>query len=191
MLVLGQPDAAHGITHNGKAVAPGGPCRRWHTPSMDSLALMMSHLQAQRRHVRETLVGLTEQQLLTPVPPTTWSPISVPHHLALDVERWWFTALLVGDDDAWQYFEEHPGGAWKVPPGTDVLALYEAECQRADEVIARSAPTDFAVRWPDYLGPRQTAADIVLHVITETATHAGQLDVVRESIDGKTWLVVD
>jgi hypothetical protein len=30
-----------------------------------------------------------------------------------------------------------------------------------------------------------------MHVITETATHAGQLDVVRESIDGKTWLVLD
>ena len=53
------------------------------------------------------------------------------------------------------------------------------------------APEDLAVSWPDFLGSRETAEEIVLHVITETATHAGQLDVVRESIDGKTWLVLD
>lgn len=158
---------------------------------MDSLALLTPHLQSQRKHARETLVGLTEQQLRTPVPPTTWSPISALHHLALDVERWWFSALLAGDDRAWEYFEQHPGGAWSVPPGTDVIALYQAECARADEVIARSSATDPAVRWPDFLGPHQTAEEIVMHVITETATHAGQLDVVRESIDGKTWLVLD
>jgi hypothetical protein len=158
---------------------------------MDSLSFLLPHLQAQRRHVRETLLGLTDQQLLTPVPPTTWAPISALHHLALDVERWWFSALLAGDDSAWQYFEQHPGGAWDVPTGADVLALYEAECARSDAVIVSSSPTAPAVRWPDFLGPRQTAEEIVLHVITETATHAGQLDVVRESIDGKTWLVLD
>jgi hypothetical protein len=30
----------------------------------------------------------------------------------------------------------------------------------------------------------------VLHVITETATHAGHLDAARELIDGRMWLVV-
>ncbi|HEX4018234.1 MAG TPA: DUF664 domain-containing protein [Frankiaceae bacterium] len=61
----------------------------------------------------------------------------------------------------------------------------------SDELIARSRPADLAVRWRDFLGPRQTAEELVLHLITETATHAGQLDVVRESIDGTTWLVFD
>jgi Protein of unknown function (DUF664) len=158
---------------------------------MDDLTLVTSYLQAQRRHAREALAGLTAPQLLTPVPPTTWAPISALRHLALDVERWWFSALLAGDDDGWQYFEQHPGGAWGGPVDTDVLALYDAECARSDEVIARASPRDPAVRWPEYLGPRQTAAEIVLHVITETATHAGHLDIVRESIDGQRWLVVD
>jgi len=30
----------------------------------------------------------------------------------------------------------------------------------------------------------------VLHVITETATHAGHLDAVRELIDGRTWMIL-
>jgi len=29
---------------------------------------------------------------------------------------------------------------------------------------------------------------VILHVITETACHAGHLDAVRELIDGRTWL---
>lgn len=158
---------------------------------MADLMLVMHYLHVQRRHVRDALSGLNEQQLQTPVPPTTWAPISALHHLALDVERWWFSALLAGDESAWRYFEQHPGGAWTVPPGADVVALYDAECARSDEVIARVAPSDLAVRWPDYLGSRQTAEEIVLHVMTDTATHAGHLDIVRESIDGKTWLVLD
>jgi hypothetical protein len=30
----------------------------------------------------------------------------------------------------------------------------------------------------------------MLHVITETACHAGHLDAVRELIDGRTWMVL-
>jgi hypothetical protein len=31
---------------------------------------------------------------------------------------------------------------------------------------------------------------IVMHVVTETAIHAGHLDVVRELIDGRQWVVL-
>ena len=30
----------------------------------------------------------------------------------------------------------------------------------------------------------------VMHVIPETATHAGHLDAARELLDGRTWLVL-
>lgn len=155
------------------------------------MSSLLSELRGQRRHVVGTLSQLNETQLHTPVPPTTWAPIAAVHHLALDVERWWFSAIVAGDDEAWTYFDQNPGGAWTVPPGTDVFGLYEAECARSDEIIARSAPDDAAAKWPDFLGRPQTVQEILLHVVTETATHAGQLDVVRESIDGKTWLVLD
>lgn len=152
---------------------------------------LLSELHNQRRHVLDTLSQLNETQLSTPVPPTTWAPIAAVHHLALDVERWWFSAIVTDDAEAWAYFDQNPGGAWSVPPGTDVFALYEAECARSDEIIGRSAPEDAAAKWPEFLGRPQTVQEILLHVITETATHAGQLDIVRESIDGKTWLVLD
>ena len=38
--------------------------------------------------------------------------------------------------------------------------------------------------------PSRPLRDTVLHVITETATHAGHLDAVRELIDGRTWMIL-
>jgi hypothetical protein len=47
--------------------------------------------------------------------------------------------------------------------------------------------------WPeDQFGSRRlhSLEELVLHVITETACHAGHLDAARELIDGKQWLVL-
>ena len=40
--------------------------------------------------------------------------------------------------------------------------------------------------WPDWRLPDVRA--VMLHVITETACHAGHVDAVRELIDGRQWL---
>ena len=48
-------------------------------------------------------------------------------------------------------------------------------------------------RWPEDLfgGWRlHSVREIILHVMTETAGHAGHLDAVRELIDGRQWLVL-
>jgi hypothetical protein len=47
--------------------------------------------------------------------------------------------------------------------------------------------------WPsDLLGDFRLdyVRQVVLHVMTETATHAGLLDAVLELIDGKLWVVL-
>jgi len=49
-------------------------------------------------------------------------------------------------------------------------------------------------KWPEELRPDWRLEDlreIILHVITETACHAGHLDAVRELIDGRTWMIVN
>ena len=45
-------------------------------------------------------------------------------------------------------------------------------------------------RWPDYFSSwrLRDVREIILHVITETAVHAGHLDAARELLDGRTWL---
>lgn len=76
-------------------------------------------------------------------------------------------------------------------PAAEVLDLYRAESERSDAIIA-ATPPDAMPRWwpdafPDY--PIRPLRQVVLHVIAETAAHAGHLDAARELIDGKQWVV--
>ena len=154
-------------------------------------SMLVAELNGQRRHVVKTLDGLTIEQQRTAVPPRTWAPLTVLHHLALDVERWWFQAVVANDPQAWAYFDANPDGGWSLPDGVDATALYAAEAAKSDEIILRVGLDAIPAAWPDFFGPVNSVGEIVLHVIGETAGHAGQLDVVRELIDGHQHLVMD
>jgi hypothetical protein len=85
--------------------------------------------------------------------------------------------------------------AWQVGPdvaGEDVLARYRQEIERSDAIIAVTALDAAPAWWPDFFGDwrMETLREVLLHVITETATHAGHLDAAREIIDGRQWLVL-
>ena len=47
--------------------------------------------------------------------------------------------------------------------------------------------------WPDIFGDWRLddLEQVLLHVVTETACHAGHLDAARELLDGRRWLVLD
>ena len=55
-------------------------------------------------------------------------------------------------------------------------------------------PLDAAPQWwpEDLFGAWrvQSLREVIVHVMTETTCHAGHLDIVRELIDGKEWLVL-
>jgi Protein of unknown function (DUF664) len=154
-------------------------------------SLLLDELNRQRKHVVETLDGLTDEQQRTALPPRTWAPLSALHHLAMDVERWWFQAIVANDPQAWAYFDANPDGAWALPDGVDAAALYAAESAKSDAIILAVGPDATPAAWSEFLGPVKSVGEIVLHVIGETAAHAGQLDVVRELIDGHQHLVMD
>lgn len=162
-------------------------------PTRDAL---LDSLTGQRQHVLGILDGLDDAALRRPVLPTGWNCVGLVQHLAVDVERFWFRAVMADEAQAWTSLNLQRDSAWRVAEGTaagSVLALYRAEIERADEVI-RSLPIDAAPgRWPQDLFGSFRLADlraVMLHVITETACHAGHLDVVRELIDGRTWMVL-
>lgn len=74
-----------------------------------------------------------------------------------------------------------------------MLDGYRREVELADEVIAVTAADAPLAWWPhDLFGEPHlhTLRDVLLHVITETACHAGHLDAARELIDGRRWLVL-
>jgi hypothetical protein len=154
--------------------------------------ILLTFLRGQREHVLGALDGLPDEDLRRAVLPTGWSCLGLVHHRAVDVERFWFRAVMAGE----QVELREGDGGWRVPDGMsagDVLALYRDEAGRADAVIEAHALDEGPAWWPAELFPDLPVRDLrrlVLAVITETATHAGHLDAVRELIDGRTWLVL-
>jgi hypothetical protein len=154
---------------------------------------LLSHLEAQRQHVIGSLEGLDDAVLRRPVLPSGWSCLGLVQHLTLDVERFWFSGVVAADPSV---TAEEESTAWSVPsgvPAETVLAAYRDEVERSNAVI-RATPAEAALGWwpaelfgtwrPDDVG------EVLLHVITETAVHAGHLDAVRELIDGRQWRVL-
>ncbi len=165
-------------------------------------AVLLSSLNSQREHVLGILDGLSDDDLRRPVLPSQWTCLGLVQHLALDVEQFWFRRVLAGEHaDADENAD--PGenvdptdGAWKVSPDIPakaVLDLYRREIELANAIIA-ATPLDAAPAWwPAELFGSWRLHDLremILHVITETACHAGHLDAVRELIDGRTWLIL-
>lgn len=158
--------------------------------------LLQAYLAESRRHVLGIVDGLTDQQMRQPVLPSGWTCVGLVNHLAVDVERFWFRAVMADDRSAWDSFEEG-GSAWDVrddvsPKG--VLELYEDEARRSDAIIAATALDAAPATWPEEVFGSfrlENLGQLLLHVITETAAHAGHLDAARELIDLTQWIVLD
>ncbi len=176
------------------AAAPRtGDLRDGAADSAERAALLLC-LSRQREHVLGVLDGLAEQALRQPVLPSGWTCAGLVQHLALDVERFWFRQVMTGEqvepdrfgDDGWQVRSEVPVAA--------VLDLYRREIALADQIITET--TSLQARpawWPDFFPSGfhlENLRQVLLHVIAETACHAGHLDAARELIDGSQWLVL-
>ena len=90
--------------------------------------------------------------------------------------------LPLDDDTGWQPAPDEPAEA--------VLDLYRREVAASDEILAGLDLNAPLARWPDYFDRwrLRDVREIILHVITETAAHAGHLDAARELLDGRTWM---
>jgi hypothetical protein len=164
------------------------------TPGVE-IKTLLSYLNAQRDHALGILEGLDEAALRRPILPSGWTCLGLVQHLALDIERFWFRCTVAGEQDAIDALAETPN-AWQVAADVPVEAVFDSyrqEIARANAIIS-ATPLDTAPAWwpPELFGDWRlhSLRDIVLHVMTETACHAGHLDAVRELIDGRRWLVL-
>ena len=156
-------------------------------------------LAAQRASVLAIVDGLAEDQLNRTVVPSGWTPAGMIEHLG-DAERVWFQDVVAGEpsddtdhDPGVERADETASNGYR--PRRSVaaaLSYYRAQTVRSDEILA-ATPLDArpAARPVVDIGIADdvmTVRDVVLHVIEETARHAGHLDVARELIDGRTGL---
>jgi uncharacterized damage-inducible protein DinB len=164
------------------------------TPSAETTTLLR-YLNGQRRHVLGILEELDEDALRRPILPSGWTCLGLVNHLALDVERFWFRAVVAGEQSVIDGLDATPD-PWRIPPhvpAATIFDLYRQETALADAIISATPPDTPPAWWPpDLFGNYRlhTLREIILHVMTETATHAGHLDAARELIDRRQWRVL-
>ena len=156
---------------------------------------LLGKLTAQREHILGATDGLDDAAMRRPVLPSGWTCVGLVSHLAVDVERFWFGAVVAGDERIIHEVTEEHDDAWRVGPGVAVEAVmdeYRLQIELADAIISSTSLEASPAWWPNFFGDwrLETLREIVLHVLTETAVHAGHLDAARELIDGRSWLIL-
>ena len=154
---------------------------------------LRSFLDAQRASVLAILDGLDESALRTPVVPSGWTPLGLLEHLG-GAERHWFQQVATGSVDA-PPWPPDPDEDWDAPftsdhPTQAVFDFYRATCARSNAVLD-ATPLSTPPRGRHNQPLDEPVTDlrwIVLHMIEETARHAGHLDLARELLDGRTGL---
>ncbi len=157
----------------------------------DEKRMLLGFLQQQRDAVLSVVQDLPEEAWHTSVVPSGWTPAGFVEHLG-GAERHWFQGVLTGDIEELPWDEGLPPYDPNAPfvcerPSADIVAFYRDQCRRSDENLASASMAD---------SPRGTHPDperhipnvrwIVLHMIEETATHSGHLEIARELLDGRT-----
>ena len=104
------------------------------------------------------------------------------------VEHGWFEVLFLGGpadspqfDDSAEDLDFKTDGA----PLSQLLDEYDRACARSNEIIAAHSLDDTG-RHPDFTSARANLRWMIIHMIEETARHAGHLDTIRELLDGET-----
>ncbi|NRQ33470.1 DinB family protein [Nonomuraea sp. NN258] len=131
------------------------------------------------------LDGLDDEQVRRRLTPSGTSLLGVVKHLAV-VEYGWFCEPFGREREPYSFKIEADGDDMRVEPDettADILALYARARAAADQVIADLDLLDRGTAW---FGETVTLRWVLIHMIEETARHAGHLDIIRELIDGAT-----
>lgn len=144
-----------------------------------------------RKNANFNAEGLAEQLARTPLTPTGTHILGVLHHLAINEYEYFGTCLKREANDPYirAFISPHDPDADFLPPadmGAQQLhGLYRKAIAFADEGIA-ALPLDAPVHIPWWGPAADTTLDhLLIHALAETSRHAGQLDIIREQLDGR------
>jgi uncharacterized damage-inducible protein DinB len=145
---------------------------------------LATFLDVYRGIVAGKLAGLSEQDARRRLVPSATTLLGLVKHLAA-VEREWF-GLVLGQLPADAVGLPVPGDGFTLSADDTVaggLADYRAACERSRAVAGEHDLDDTVPHWR--LGS-VSLRWIFVHMIEETARHAGHADILREQTDGAT-----
>ena len=140
-------------------------------------------------HYRKTMLaiceGLTEEQVRKPMVASGTSLLGMMQHLAW-TERGWFTEVVAQQKVDYPFDEEDPDADFKVADDVtkeEIFDLYRQACDESRAILEKASLDDLA--WVEYRKLNYNVRWVVVHMIEETARHAGHADILREMIDGR------
>jgi hypothetical protein len=149
--------------------------------------LLEAHIEFCRQTVIYKVTGVTKADGIKRLGPTATSVLGLLRHLT-EVEYWWFQDRFVGDPytDS-RSSESEPDGEFIIAEGDTVESLlqgYKDACENSRKISLGRSLDDVAVHPRPRDDMQPSLRWIYLHLIDETARHAGHLDIYRELLDG-------
>ncbi|MGW3042417.1 DinB family protein [Kitasatospora sp. NPDC001159] len=153
-------------------------------------------LEKQRHFLRFTTRDLTDEQAGLRSTASELCLGGLIKHVT-SVERLWANFIVEGpsampDFTAWTEADfARRADEFRMLPGetlTGVLAEYAEVARRTDELVATVADLSATQPLPNApwfeAGAEWSVRRVLMHIIAETAQHAGHADIIRESLDG-------
>ncbi|WP_338700016.1 DinB family protein [Streptomyces sp. Q6] len=130
------------------------------------------------------LAGLDEEQARRPLTPSGTSLLGLVKHLA-SVEYGWFCETFGRESEPLWFdpFENEDMAATDDETTADILAFFARARAAADRAVAELPLDTVGTAWD---GRKVSLRWVLVHMVEETARHAGHMDILRELIDGTT-----
>jgi Protein of unknown function (DUF664) len=155
---------------------------------------LLDTLTKARYFLRHTVQGLTDEQAAARPTVSELCPGGLIKHVTMTENQW--AEFIVRGTGAMEFdpeagYTEFANGFRMLPGETlaGLLAAYEQVAARTDELVRTLPDLDVshplpAAPWFE-LGARWSARRVFVHIVAETAQHAGHADILRETIDGQ------
>ena len=131
------------------------------------------------------LEGVDDALLRRALVPSGTTLLGLVKHLAA-VEYSWFCETFERETEPLPVDPDDPDADLQVEPDettADIVEFYRRARSAADAVILELDVDDVGTAW---FGDPVSLRWVLIHMIEETARHAGHLDILRELIDGAT-----
>lgn len=164
-----------------------------HIPKVaGELEMLVAFLDYQRAVMIDKASGLTQEQWGQRLEPSTMTLGGMIYHLTV-VEESWFVDVFAGEGlgEPWASvdWEADRDWEWNVAPTMDpevVVDAYRQAIKRSNEIVAAATSLDqLSVKKHSKSDEPWSLRWILVHMIEESARHAGHADLIRESIDGE------